>query len=277
MTYEKTKPAFRERVSAAIRDFLLKTIISQIGGVIFGLLTLGGLSALATQILSLSAYRIFADYPILVFTILLSCSLWILFSIYHRVLKKKFVPYFPEIETSYKFFHKEIIHDCTDETRENVIHTRKYHIKILQNGIDGIRDYYWWTAGEVEEITCNKNGYTVTQIPRTSNMDEILIGFPHPFKKGDEIEFDVIWKLKDNKKSLPYISSKIRVPMDKLTITTIFHRDLKIAGANPMICYERQHVKEVFPFRPIDTNSCIKWEVQKPKFFYLYKLGWRWN
>lgn len=184
-------------------------------------------------------------------------------------------PDFPTIDANFEILDLRILYDHREI--DSMVYTKRKKLKALKDNLDRYADRYNWTGkGAVSPRSLRKSEkYYETE--RRSTWQYYELRFEKSVKKGEEVDVDVVWDLKDTeRKAIPFMSTTIEEPTKKLSLKVKFPNNSDVDHV----------IKEISPFigakmpfssvREATTEKEYEWIIDDPKLLFHYELRWEW-
>jgi hypothetical protein len=208
------------------------------------------------------------------FTALFFClSAFITILLYRRY--SKFRPYYPRIDCDFEILELEVIYDHLDKNR--MVYTKRKKLRALRNGLDRYFDRYRWTGTGNINIKSSIKSQKVVVEERRSVWQFYAIRFNKKLGRGEEIQTEVVWELKDLENvAVPFLSMTIEEPTSKMILKVKLPSNLHV----------EEIVKQIAPFMGAKTpfysitekieHNEYTWTIPNPKLLYHYEMEWEW-
>jgi len=184
----------------------------------------------------------------------------------HRYAKN--IPQFDATFSDFDVIEKEFTHQYLE--KEKIIHTRRWKLKALRNGLDNFKDKFFWTGGKWE-IKCNKEDHRITPNGNINLYEYYIYHFDRVLKKNDIIEIEVEWVLVGPHKW--FMSTPIEEPTERLVLNIIFPLEWNIKKVHKII--STLQASKISDQTEVELkHGNYSWAVKKPKLLHHYELKW---
>lgn len=210
----------------------------------------------------------------------LSIIIGLVFTIYFLQYyrnRSMFLPQFPKFNFNFIWHEYEITHKYINIT--HIVHTRRYKIEALKDGLTTFNERFFWTGGDENySIKCLSKGHTLSFLQKENLFNHYAVSFGRTLRKGDIEEVIIEWQLHDpEKKAQPFISTPIKEPTLKLKLVVIFPELMNVQEIAKEISFPHGRKIPIYFKSEIVENGIFKWESSKkskPKLFYHYEIRW---
>lgn len=104
------------------------------------------------------------------------------------------------------------------------------------------------------------------------------INFLQTLNESEEIEIEILWKIKNiKKKPSPFCSATISEPADNLKFTLEFPANFNIREFVFEHMYSMSSKEVIGTTTKTTTTNTIDFEVKKPKLLHHYQVRWFWS
>jgi hypothetical protein len=248
-----------------IRELPSKIIIT----IIIHILTaIGGeLISVFAAIKIANILRLSATEKWLLITAISALVLAFIFYMFRKRYAKN-IPQFDATLPDFDVLEREFTHQYIE--KEKIIHTRRYKVRALRNGLEIFYDKFFWTGGKSVYKT-TKEGHRITPNGNRNLYEYYIYHFDRSLKKGDIIEMEVEWELYGPHKC--FMSTPIEEPTEKLIMTIIFPLEWNmkkiIRVSSGIQASKIPSESEVELKQGRDT-----WIIPEPKLFHHYEMKW---
>jgi hypothetical protein len=258
----KLKDVSKELVAHALYDGILSLL---------GLIVLWSTSLITSKLLSeyIEALKDYKPYLIIMF---ISTGLLIFIYVYRKI--RQYKPAFPSLDFDFRVLEKEVTLDISNEN--NMYYKKRVVLKSLKNNINAYHDKYHWTGSNEISITCNIKSHKFQKTIRKNIWQCYEILFQRTLKKGENMETELTWDLKDTDGTMvPFISSTIEEPTDSLIMNLSFPENTHVSE---VVCEVSSSIGGLKPFETntivLDRNRRAVWRVRNPKLLFHYEMTW---
>jgi hypothetical protein len=163
---------------------------------------------------------------------------------------------------------------------------KKIKLKVVCKSIDRYYDKYNWTGCGNVVIASSDKEHKILMTAKRDAFQQFEVYFGKSYKKGDIVEFCIIYKFEDLEcKSVPILSTTIVEPTDDLTLKVILPKAFGILKANYEIfpCIDSRLPVETGEFTFNDSNVednttvAVEWSVPKPSMLLVYSIKWEFH
>lgn len=254
-----------------LKNFLFTNTIFEILKYLFSFL-LSSIAYFLSSSFFLDLFPKFIEYKIYIISIPILLFSIIFINFYIKAKKNRVI--FPKIDTDYMCLKKEISLEYIKD--KDITYKKKLLLKALSSNLNAFQDRYHWTGGGNLNIKSGIKGQKFQNTFKKNVFQFYEILFPRYLKKGDEIETELIWDIKNiTKKFVPFISATIHEPTKELVFsidfTNIENYPKKVTceitssiGANNVFETFEKNVE----------NKKVFWKIENPKFLFHYEIKW---
>lgn len=184
----------------------------------------------------------------------------------------------PPPEEDVEILREEIVYEYLADGK--TMYQRKHlKIRMLRNGVHFFVNRFRWTGNGACLVKSLTPGFKITNQREEDGgiWNFFDVAFPHPYHRGDEVEFTVEWKMVDERgKTNPHLSTMI----DRETKYLFLQVSLPLELA-PTHVYFHEY-KNFIDTLPSNTKA-IRWspasrnityEVAEPKKYHKYLIRW---
>lgn len=203
-------------------------------------------------------------------TLVISFSLLVFGAIFYffRRRYRKNIPQFNAMPSDFEVLEKEFTHQYLE--KEKIIHTRRWKLRALREGLSEFKDKYFWTGGK-SEMKTTKEDHRVTPNGTINLYDYYIYHFDRVLKRNDIIEIEVQWVLYGPHKC--FMSTPIEEPTGKLILTIIFPIEWNIKRIFKII--STLQASKVSDQTEVEIkNGTYTWTVSNPKLAHHYEFKW---
>jgi hypothetical protein len=149
-------------------------------------------------------------------------------------------------------------------------------LRALRQGLDCYHDKFKWTGTTPPNIHSAIEDQAVHLTAQKAVWQIYEVRFPRTLNKGEQIETDVVFDLRDEDHSFqPFISTHIEGPTKKLTMKLQVHPALGITHA---FCEISSGMGARVPYfteeKSVDRSGQVTWPIDSPKMHHYYELRW---
>ncbi len=191
-----------------------------------------------------------------------------------------------EVGYAYRVREKTLLYEFLDDRRAR--QAKRFVIEAMQDGVTHFNDRYKWSGEGECSLSLKSSEATLIRPAELAQLRGVManldrwdvyeVVFPVPLRKGEQRVVEVEWDLLDvGKKALPFYSTTIDVPTDRVVMTVRPHKPVEgvklfifplVTSYEPLTALDRQ-VK--------GSTSDIRWEIEQPELGYRYLVTWNWR
>lgn len=229
-------------------------------------------STLFTSELITNTFVVLKEYKIHISVIMTSGGILLLMYLYQVFRKDK--PRYPNLEFDFSVLEKEISIDFLDDGQ--IFYKKRNFLKALNKNLNAYHDKYHWTGSKEVNIDSNIKGQKFQKTIKKNIFQLYQILFNQSLKKGETIETELIWSLKDaSSKMVPFVSATIHEPTSLLILNISFSKEQNI---NEVICEVTSSIGANKMFETnkvvVDRNGQVVWRIRNPKLLFHYEMNW---
>lgn len=182
-------------------------------------------------------------------------------------------PRFPALDPDFHIVESRILFEYSNPSK--VTYKKSYRLRAMRQGLDEFVDKYHWTGSGKCALRSGKEDHQV-RLTRQKNVWQLFsVTFPKSLNRGEEIDTEVIWDLDDiDGKAVPFISSTIHDPTDKLVLSV---RLAPVLGVKKVTC---EHAVDIGAHKVINSTQLelrddfAEWTVEQPDLLHHYEMRW---
>lgn len=162
---------------------------------------------------------------------------------------------------------------------EDLKYSKKIKLKALTNGNTRYCDRYCWTGKGPLDVQSGVNEQEVLLAERKNIWRRYEIIFHRTVNKGDTIETEVRWTLKDvEKQAHPFASADIMEPTDLLVFVVQLNKNLGVTRATCEVSVDIGAPSAISTEDlNCDENGRFEWRIHNPKLLHHYEIFWTFN
>lgn len=152
---------------------------------------------------------------------------------------------------------------------------KKCKTRILVPNMNKIHHRVTWFKNENVEIRSNTTGTEIELLDIKDTNTNYNIVFPHEFKEGDEIEYEIVIKLQNKFGQFQnFFSTEIIAPIKTLDINVEFCDDVINKIYTQKCNSSVMNVKSEQSKEHIIDNNKFYWRIERPELNFEYKIIW---
>jgi hypothetical protein len=172
----------------------------------------------------------------------------------------------------------QISRDISFEYHDRQTYTYRKHIllRARRSGLTSYHDKFKWTGANPPAVRSAIEDQTIQMTEKKSVWQLYVVHFPLTLNKGDTIDTEVIFDLKEPDQSfVPFISTNIEEPTKKLSLKLKVVPDV---GINHAFCEVANCMGARVPYwtekKSVNRSGEVLWE-PKPEMHRYYEMHWK--
>jgi hypothetical protein len=236
----------------------------------------------ATALVSLVGFLVIASGSVLKFvsgwiSIAIAVVLLAIGGLIARLFLTRLFVVYPRRRASHEVLTKHFIYKLEYEgDRRLVICRRFYKVMFLQDGIDTLREFYFWTGTDPSPPRVIGGTCEVSEPYNDTIWTVVDLRLQRAFNKGETYEYELEWNLDDtDRQSRPFFSAPTNEPTRHLKFSLYLPETPLVED---VVVEQRRSIDSLVPFHseqlPIRDGHAA-WEKTNPGRYFYYCLHWR--
>jgi hypothetical protein len=182
----------------------------------------------------------------------------------------------PKVDEDVEILLKEIVYQYFPDGY-SMCQCKRLQLRALKDGVRHFTDKYRWTGYGKCTIKSLTPSYILTNERREEFWSKFDVNFPHPLRKGDDVDFTVEWHLVDTEKiAVPFLAVISDDATKQISLQVILPAELAPKRA---YCYEFASYMDNLPitvkeihWSPATHRLC--YDVAEPEPHHKYSIHW---
>lgn len=161
-------------------------------------------------------------------------------------------------------------------TREHIIYSRSFRLRILRNGLDSFRDTFLWSGSRVVSMGSSDRFHRISITDEGGLYSYYEVKFNTKYQRGDVVDFTITWELEDNARvARPFVSRQVNRPCREMSFFVKLYPGKHEASAVAQISISPSDRTDSSQRRlPFGPGWIVSWIVRRPQLAYYYELRW---
>lgn len=161
-------------------------------------------------------------------------------------------------------------------SREDIIYSRSFRLKVLSNGMDSFRDTFHWSGSSVDAIDSSDQFHKVSVTDEVGLFSFYEVYFNSTYNKGDIVDFTITWHLKDKERiAHPFVARQIGRPCRQLSfLVKLYPGPHEKFGVVLVATSPTDRTYSAQKRIQFNKNWIASWVIRRPLLAFHYELRW---
>ena len=161
-------------------------------------------------------------------------------------------------------------------SREDIIYSRSFRLKVLSNGMDSFRDTFHWSGSSVDAIKSSDRFHKVSVTDEAGLFSFYEVYFNSTYNKGDIVDFTITWRLKDKERiAHPFVARQIDRPYRQLSfLVKLYPGPHEKFGVVLVATSPTDRTHSAQKRIRFNKNWIASWVIRRPLLAFHYELRW---